>query len=58
MCPEYFLYSKDFTWLQPKKIKYSLTDRTNTSKHGAVIIFLTSHSFPTQLMERTQNFIL
>lgn len=36
-------------------MKYSLTDNTNASKHGAVIVFLTRHSFPTQLMEHTQE---
>lgn len=36
-------------------MKYSLTDNTNASKHGTVIILLTSHSFPTQVMEHTQK---
>ena len=36
-------------------MKYSLTGNTNSSKLDAIIFFLTSHFFPTQVMEYTQK---
>lgn len=44
--------------LQHREIKHFPTDNTNVTKHAAIVVFLTSLSFPTQLMKHTKNQLL